>query len=63
MFFKNNTFYFVKDQLFDLVNDPRETTNKFISNSKKSKELKKLLKKSLQSVPNRPYGEFVKNKN
>ena len=56
---KLNPLYFDENQLFDLTNDPKEKKNIFASNRKKSKEMQKLLIKSLKSFPNRPYGEFV----
>lgn len=56
---KSSPFYFDSDQLFDLVNDPREEKNRFTIGNKKAKELQKLLIKSLESFPNRPYAEFV----
>ena len=55
----NNSLYFDTDQLFNLVEDPRETKNIFKNNTEKAEELKKLLIKSLKSFPNRPYAEFV----
>lgn len=56
-----NPLYFDKNQLFDLTNDPGEKKNIVESNPKKSKEMRKLLIKSLKSFPNRPYGELVNN--
>tara|TARA_B100000809_G_scaffold263834_1_gene318049 strand:+ start:9929 stop:11593 length:1665 start_codon:yes stop_codon:yes gene_type:complete len=56
---KLNPLYFDENQLFDLKKDPREKKNVFESNPKKSEELKVLLIESLQSFPNRPYGELV----
>ena len=56
---KLNPLYFDQNQLFDLTNDPGEKKNIFEANSKKSKEMKALLIKSLKSFPDRPYGEFV----
>ena len=55
----NNPLYFDAYQLFNLVEDPRETKNIFKNNTEKAEELKKLLIKSLKSFPNRPYAEFV----
>jgi arylsulfatase A-like enzyme len=55
----NNPLYFDADQLFNLVEDPRETKNIFKNNTEKAEELKKLLIKSLKSFPDRPYAEFV----
>ena len=55
--------YNVKDQLFDLVNDPYETTNLFDTNSIKANEMKVLLTQKLSLFPNRPYGEFKQNLN
>ncbi len=57
---KLNPLYFDKNQLFDLNNDPKEKKNIAESNLEKSEEMKKLLIKSLQSFPDRPYGELVK---
>ncbi len=56
---KSSDFYFDADQIFNLVNDPREKENIFKNNREKAKELKKLLTKSLKTFPNRPYAEFV----
>ena len=53
--------YHVKDQLFDLVNDPYETTNLFNSNPTKANEMKALLTQKLVLFPNRPYGEFTQS--
>ena len=53
--------YNVKDQLFDLVNDPYETTNLFNSNPTKANEMKVLLTQKLVLFPNRPYGEFTQS--
>jgi arylsulfatase A-like enzyme len=55
--------YNVKDQLFDLVNDPFETTNLFDVNPIKAKEMKALLTQKLALFPNRPYGEFTQSMN
>jgi hypothetical protein len=51
--------YFERDQLFDLVNDSKEQNNIYNENDKEVKKLKRLLIKTLESFPNRPYGEFV----
>ena len=56
---KLNPLYFDSDQLFDLVNDPREKKNIYSISHQKVKDLKKILIKSLETFPNRPYGEFV----
>lgn len=55
-----NPLYFDQNQLFDLKNDPSEKKNIYEADSKKSEEMKILLIKSLESFPNRPYGELVK---
>ena len=55
--------YNVKDQLFDLVNDPYETTNLFDANPIKANEMKALLTEKLVLFPNRPYGEFIQSMN
>lgn len=55
--------YNVKDQLFDLVNDPYETTNLFDANPIKANEMKALLTEKLILFPNRPYGEFTQSMN
>lgn len=52
-----------KDQLFDLVNDPYETTNLFDANPIKANEMKALLTEKLVLFPNRPYGEFTQSMN
>jgi arylsulfatase A-like enzyme len=58
---KQYPLYNVKDQLFDLVNDPYETTNLFNSNPTKANEMKALLTQKLVLFPNRPYGEFTQS--
>ena len=45
---KSSAFYFDADQVFDLVDDPRETENIFKDNKEKAAELKMLLTKSLK---------------
>lgn len=50
--------YFVEDQLFNLKDDPEEKNNAFDSQSKKAREMKNLLVRSLKSFPGRPYGEL-----
>lgn len=55
--------YNVKDQLFDLVNDPYEITNLFDANPIKANEMKALLTEKLVLFPNRPYGEFTQSMN
>jgi arylsulfatase A-like enzyme len=55
--------YNVKDQLFDLVNDPYETTNLFDANPSKANEMKALLTQKLALFPSRPYGEFTQSMN
>jgi len=57
---RHNPLYFERDQLFDLINDPKEKTNLYSENHKELKKLKSLLIKTLKSFPNRPYGDFVK---
>ena len=57
------SLYNVKDQLFDLVNDPYETTNLFDANPIKANEMKALLTEKLVLFPNRPYGEFTQSMN
>ncbi len=56
---KSSAFYFDADQIFNLIDDPRETENIFKNNKEKAAELKLLLTKSLETFPNRPYAEFV----
>jgi len=56
---KSSAFYFDADQIFNLIDDPRETDNIFKNNKEKAAELKILLTKSLETFPNRPYAEFV----
>ena len=56
---KSSAFYFDADQIFNLIDDPRETDNIFKNNKEKAAELKLLLTKSLETFPNRPYAEFV----
>lgn len=56
---RQNPLYFQRDQLFDLVNDSKEKNNLYSSDHKEVKKLKSLLTKTLESFPNRPYGEFV----
>lgn len=56
---KLNPLYFDQNQLFDLKNDPREKKNVFEENGEKAEVMKALLIQSLESFPNRPYGELV----
>ena len=56
---KSSAFYFDADQIFNLIDDPREKENIFKNNKEKAAELKLLLTKSLETFPNRPYAEFV----
>jgi len=56
---RHNPLYFERDQLFDLVNDPKEHNNLYSKNHNEAKKLKSLLMETLQSFPNRPYGEFM----
>jgi predicted outer membrane repeat protein len=51
--------YNIKDQLFDLKNDPYETTNLFNKQPQKSTELRNILRTELLRFPNRPYQEFT----
>ncbi len=55
-----NEHYFERNQLYDMNNDAVENNNIIESNPKKAGELKKMLVKSLESFPDRPYGELVK---
>jgi len=55
-----NEHYFERNQLYDMINDPVENNNIIESNPEKVGELKKMLVKSLESFPDRPYGELVK---
>ena len=55
-----NEHYFERDQLYDLRNDPHENKNIFEDSPQQAEELKALLVESLQSFPDRPYGELVK---
>lgn len=48
-----------KDQLYDMRNDPGENQNVVSSNPQKADDMKKKLVESLNSFPERPYGEFV----
>lgn len=56
---RHNPLYFERDQLFDLLNDPKEHNNLYSKNHKEAKKLKSLLIETLESFPNRPYREFV----
>ena len=51
--------YHQKDQLFDVANDPYETTNLFESNPEKATEMRNLLRSKLLTFPKRPYQEFT----
>jgi arylsulfatase A-like enzyme len=55
-----NEHYFERNQLYDMKNDAVENNNIIESNPGKAGELKKMLIKSLESFPDRPYGELVK---
>ncbi len=52
---------FDSDQLYDLRADPEEMTNVADdpANSKRLREMKRMLKQELERFPNRPFGEFV----
>ncbi len=50
--------YFHRDQLYNLVSDPEEKINVFDKEHHKLEKLRELLIRSLNSFPNRPYGEF-----
>ncbi len=54
-----NPNYFDQDQLYDMKNDPEEIQNLVKSNPREVKKMKKMLVKSLESFPERPYGEFI----
>ena len=54
-----NPFYFHRDQLFDLLNDPLETTNIFNAKPDMALMMKKQLYQSLISFPDRPYGDIT----
>ncbi|NME72079.1 sulfatase family protein [Flammeovirga aprica] len=56
----HNPLYFVKDQLFNLENDPKETKNLFIENPAKAKELRLILREALLSFDDRPFDELTK---
>jgi len=51
--------YHVKDQLFDLNNDPYEQVNVFDINDEKATELRYTLRTELLTFDNRPYQEFT----
>ena len=51
--------YHIKDQLFDLNNDPYEKVNVFDVNNEKATELRNTLRTELLTFPNRPYQEFT----
>ena len=51
--------YHQKDQLFDLINDPYETTNLFNQQAVKASEMRNLLREKLLLFPDRPYQEFT----
>ena len=51
--------YHEKDQLFDLKNDPYETSNLFNTQPQKATEFRNILRTELLSFPNRPYQEFT----
>ena len=51
--------YNIKDQLFDLNNDPYEEVNLFDTEPAKATELRNTLRTALLTFPNRPYQEFT----
>lgn len=59
---KNNPHYFEGDQLYDMVNDPMESTNLFDSKQNEVIALKQKLTGLLQSFSERPYAEFSDGK-
>jgi arylsulfatase A-like enzyme len=55
-----NPNYFQTDQLYDLLNDPREQQNVYEEYPDEAHEMKAKLTEFLASFPGRPYGEFIK---
>jgi arylsulfatase A-like enzyme len=55
--------YHIKDQLYDLVNDPGEHNNVVEIFPEKVDEMRNMLIEFLESFPDRPYGEFVQANN
>ena len=54
-----NEHYFERNQLFDMRNNPQENRNLMEALPEKAEEMRELLVKSLESFPDRPYGELV----
>jgi arylsulfatase A-like enzyme len=55
----HNPHYFEADQLYNLVNDPREETNVAADRPEKVAEMQHILRGYLQSFKGCPFGEFV----
>lgn len=56
---RDNPHYFEADQLYDLENDPEETTNVFDEYPEVSKAMQRKLAEFLNKFKNRPFGEFA----
>ncbi|MEM9296767.1 MAG: sulfatase-like hydrolase/transferase [Bacteroidota bacterium] len=54
-----NPNYFVKDQLYNLVNDIEENNNVFKQNPETAEQMKKFLSVELSKFKGRPFGEFT----
>lgn len=56
---KANRLYFVRNQLFDLTNDPEEKKNLFARKPEMATKMKALLDSAMRKhLPHRPFGEF-----
>ncbi len=58
---KYNPNYFESDQLYDLINDPREEKNVVDEYPEKLAEMRARLRRYLRSFPDRPFGEFTQS--
>jgi arylsulfatase A-like enzyme len=56
---EQNPHYFVADQLYDLRNDPQETTNVADQHPEVVAEMKQRLSAQLKQFEDRPFGEFT----
>ena len=58
---KYNSNYFLPEQLYDLRSDPREETNLIESNPEQAAQMRERLRRHLETLPDRPFGEFTQS--
>ncbi|MFT4520087.1 MAG: arylsulfatase A-like enzyme [Halioglobus sp.] len=57
----HNEHYYEADQLFNIIDDPKEEQNIVSQQPERVKQMQGLLSDTLRSFPDRPFGEFTKN--